>query len=776
MRQNRTLLLILLLLSNAVSSFPDSFTWTPPIGFGDRYWNDANNWKPNPPPAVPGLFDIAVVSGLNAGGLLQKQPIVRADAEVGSLNLIAGGQIELRAGSMFVAESSRFHGYADYINAGSQAQAAAVFGTNSLILRAEENLFGRWVHIACNVENSGYAVVENIGEMRGNFRTTSWWNRLGSQLDINYPFEADLGTGTPGNNSFGSFPQIRNDMGAELHIDFATNVVTAFGQTLLIAKQEGVIRVARGFVQFLAGAEFGGHMEVERDGFVRLGRSNDIPGGTDDSVSFLPGTTITGDGAVGFAQNGRIWNFAAPMVFDVAISNKNPIVGVRVISGSAVTFNKGGLFTDSIAFETQFGDGITAFHKDFTFRTQITAHRDLHNFGSMSLRVGGIEAGVNSVVNFFNYPGARVTMETDPFGNLSFARLTEAGTTRGIFRNLPGAFFHYPCTNISETSVRDVNWDFINDGVFRLDGSGVAMRDQFVQGPLGTMQLAEGANVRLSKTTNMSGRVTGSGTLIATNLLFNGELSPHKDFDLAISAGQLQLSGSFELDANARTSIDLAGSPSALDQWDRLVVTGKVTLGGHLLIFCTNNFAPTSGEQWRVVQVHGQKLGEFADISFVNLPAGFKGVSFSDATGVTVELLKVNDPVNYSGWGSCQTFPNPATGEPSADPDADGLSNVIEYAFGTDPLLQNAKPFTLTTGEVDGVTHAILRFTRPAGPARPGDIRWRYETSTDLTSWTPLVGAEIIGPITANNTESVEVQLPATGTQGYLRLAIDVTP
>lgn len=88
---------------------------------------------------------------------------------------------------------------------------------------------------------------------------------------------------------------------------------------------------------------------------------------------------------------------------------------------------------------------------------------------------------------------------------------------------------------------------------------------------------------------------------------------------------------------------------------------------------------------------------------------------------------------------------------PGADPDADGLANLAEYALGADPHV-----FTPAPAAVKDENGLTLTFTRPAGLP---DVTYHAESSDGLGSWTP-VPLEVIS--TAGETETVQARDPLT--------------
>ena len=82
---------------------------------------------------------------------------------------------------------------------------------------------------------------------------------------------------------------------------------------------------------------------------------------------------------------------------------------------------------------------------------------------------------------------------------------------------------------------------------------------------------------------------------------------------------------------------------------------------------------------------------------------------------------------------------------PAADPDADGLSNLLEYALGAEPRLADAATFAPVLFLSDATP--ALRFSRTADPL----LTYRVESSADLATWSVIgtsTGAlNIAGPV-----------------------------
>jgi poly(3-hydroxybutyrate) depolymerase len=113
----------------------------------------------------------------------------------------------------------------------------------------------------------------------------------------------------------------------------------------------------------------------------------------------------------------------------------------------------------------------------------------------------------------------------------------------------------------------------------------------------------------------------------------------------------------------------------------------------------------------------------------VTLTASNSAGSFSRRLGLTVTNAAVLVPL--SDWRAAQfgaAARNPLIAGDLVDADGDGLSNLFEYALGTDPLAANSPPWNVA------LVNGLLTLTVPRNPAATG-VSWDAASSPDLQSW-----------------------------------------
>ena len=112
-----------------------------------------------------------------------------------------------------------------------------------------------------------------------------------------------------------------------------------------------------------------------------------------------------------------------------------------------------------------------------------------------------------------------------------------------------------------------------------------------------------------------------------------------------------------------------------------------------------------------------------------------------------------------------------------ADPEGDGILNIVEFAFGLDPTQNDVVPFTPLETNVDpgDPSQRELRFVRPTGLQ---GVNYVMEQADSLGNWSAMSGPPQVTDI-GNGQEEVVYQdnepLGPSGTRFY-RLGVQAVP
>jgi hypothetical protein len=239
---------------------------------------------------------------------------------------------------------------------------------------------------------------------------------------------------------------------------------------------------------------------------------------------------------------------------------------------------------------------------------------------------------------------------------------------------------------------------------------------------LGSNQLALGNN---SLATTFSGIIQGGGSLakIGTGTISLANTNTYSGGTL-VSAGTLQASADGALGSG---NIGLTASGVILK------LQGGAT---NNYIADTASLSVVSGS---TVDLNFSGSAEIVDSLIVNGVAQAPGLYGGAASGAPNQLPefagtgKIRVPTSFAYWQQSYFTPSeigdPNIGGENADPDQDGLSNLLEYAFNLDP--KSPSTTNRPSSAIDS-TYFSLIYTKVLGAT---DLTYSIEQSTDLMNW-----------------------------------------
>ncbi|MCW1912741.1 autotransporter-associated beta strand repeat-containing protein [Luteolibacter sp. GHJ8] len=244
----------------------------------------------------------------------------------------------------------------------------------------------------------------------------------------------------------------------------------------------------------------------------------------------------------------------------------------------------------------------------------------------------------------------------------------------------------------------------------------------------------------------LSGSATGTGPVtIAAGASLTGTVG---------STGIIR-TGALTLAGNYRT--DISGFDS-----DILEVTGNINLTG-----ATLNVSGAVTEEYYVIGSYtGTRTGNFATLNGV--PPGYS--VFFDEGIPTNKLIILGIATGYQDW--LAGFPGLSNTAAEADPDFDGLANILEYVLGGDPRIGNGS--VAPTQQINGANF-VVSFSR--NDDSEADANLTLEWNTDLgATWNQItIPGATAGNVTVvengASPDTITVTIPRNGnTRMYARL------
>ena len=240
------------------------------------------------------------------------------------------------------------------------------------------------------------------------------------------------------------------------------------------------------------------------------------------------------------------------------------------------------------------------------------------------------------------------------------------------------------------------------------------------------------------------GGATASGTpaLTGTNGTLNGTLlvaASGGGAEGTVNPGTAGSAGS--LNVSDTTIAGTYACDLVADAADLLLVNGNLSLTAAK--FALSPVTPVAGT-YTIATYSGTLTGTFTPVPA--LPAG-ASLDYSTPGEINLTLAAAG---GYDAWASSNNVTEGQTG----DDDKDGISNLVEYALGLNPQVENPAPGTFVGN--------LLAFTKGAEAKTAGDLTYTIETSTTLAagSWTSAAATQ--------DADTISFQLPANPPGGKL--------
>lgn len=186
------------------------------------------------------------------------------------------------------------------------------------------------------------------------------------------------------------------------------------------------------------------------------------------------------------------------------------------------------------------------------------------------------------------------------------------------------------------------------------------------------------------------------GSTLAGNGTINGDVVTDGVIAPGASPGTLEINGTLTCGSSSMILLEMSGTAPA--QKDLLIVHGSADLAGGIVLSFSNGFAPHTGDQFALMSVDDSVTGAFEVQHIEGLAPGFQ-YNLQPQGGVLV-LTALNDGVSiptYATWAATSGLLEDDLAY-DADPDNDGIPNLMEYGFNLPPLQPQPAPLIPGTG------------------------------------------------------------------------------
>ncbi len=212
---------------------------------------------------------------------------------------------------------------------------------------------------------------------------------------------------------------------------------------------------------------------------------------------------------------------------------------------------------------------------------------------------------------------------------------------------------------------------------------------------------------------------------------------------LNLTNGNVKVSGlttvaSATFGASGHLALQLTNTGIRGTDYDALNVTGALVLDGTITV-TLNGLTPALGQSFDLIDAASTDVVAFNVTTDLVLPTLAAGLVWDRTAFASTGVVTIVDANSFAAYASNSGLSG-SSALPDADPDGDGISNALEFAFGLSPVAGNDAAYrsisTSTSGEL------VLAYRRPIGGV--SGVTYGVEVNNaglvgGNTNWVPAV-------------------------------------
>lgn len=529
-------------------------------------------------------------------------------------------------------------------------------------------------------------------------------------------------------------------------------------------------------------------------------------------------TVLDGSGTIGFGGAPQDIIKVDSGTFEIAGGSVSGVLGLGemfVATGATLLWSGGGNFSGDIIDQSNLVVDPGGMLVISGGGTRTIAGWLIFNGGSVTVSSGTGQVTFGTNAGVLNLSGASFIFQAD----CTFADGSGGVAPLPVFSN--AGTLSKTASNFTTT----IGFALDNEGTISISSGTLQVfgyTDSSGTNPFGVVNLNNAAAILFTLATTTNGTIGGNGRVTADGgLTTRGTLKSHAgpldiygdlnglgDVDLGdvpgaapspFSAGskvsnvpeQLQsgtpsivtVHGKYTHGASATLRVPIQGTNAATPDFGQLKDTnngsntGGITLIGTLTANVLHGYVPASTDTFAIISTNQGISGTFKHVAngarTIDQDGSGSFVVTYSASSVVLSSYNL-PPANFSQWQNAHFTPaqlaDPNISGPLADPDHDGLNNLLEYALNADPNdpSSNHRPF-----ETLDATNLSLTYTKVLGAT---DLTYAIEQSLDLVAWSPVTPTNQI--LFDNGfVQTIQAEVPRSNAEpgGKLFLRLSVT-